>query len=336
MMNLRFFQVLACSLVLTLTAFGCSSSDGTGEVDPCLSALRINLDVDGATIDEVDYLISGNSMEPRAGAINTSAPGSTASVEEFGIAPGEGYLVEMVATSVDRDLICGGAAMFDVAAGLATEVDLTLHCKGAEEFGGVRVNGKINICAEITTVIVKPLQTASGYGLSVEAEASDTEGDPVEYSWTATGGSFDDPAARKTVFICGEPGSEVITIEVSDDAFKYCDDEWNVNVTCVDDNGAGGAGGDSGSGGSNGGGGAGGSGGDNGGGGAGGGSGGDNGGGGSGGDNGGGGSGGDNGGGGSGGDNGGGGSGGDSGIGGSGSGGAGVLPPECLVTLSVR
>ena len=47
-----------------------------------------------------------------------------------------------------------------MGAGIATEVDLTLHCKGAEEFGGARVNGKINICAEIQTLIVKPLQTA--------------------------------------------------------------------------------------------------------------------------------------------------------------------------------
>ena len=336
MMNLRFFQVLACSLVLTLTAFGCSSSDGTGEVDPCLSALRINLEVDGAVINEVDYEITGDRIEESiVGTINTSAPGSTASVETFGLPPdpNEGYLVTMVATSVDRMLKCGGSAPFSVEIGRSTSVEVMLHCKGAEQFGGVRVNGELNICPELDKVIVAPLQVASGYALEVEANGTDEEGDSLEYLWTATDGAFDDPNAAETVFVCGETVEEQLTIEISD---GYCVDSWTVDVTCVDDNGAGGAGGDSGSGGSNGGGGAGGSGGDNGGGGAGGGSGGDNGGGGSGGDNGGGGSGGDNGGSGSGGDNGGGGSGGDSGIGGSGSGGAGVLPPECLVTLSVR
>jgi hypothetical protein len=196
--------------------------------------------------------------------------------------------------------------MFDVGAGVINEVDLMLRCKGAEEFGGVRINGKLNVCAEIQKVVVKPLQTSNGYGLSVEAEASDTEGDPVEYSWTATGGSFDDPDAMKTVFVCGEPGLEVVTIEVSDDDFKHCIDDWNVNVNCVGNDGAGGTGGGGGAGGDSGSGGGSGSGGDSGSGG------------------------------GSGGSGGGSGGGGDTGGGGSGSGGSGSGPPQCLVTLSVQ
>ena len=327
MMNLRFFQVFACSLVLTLTVFGCGSSGGTGEADPCLSALRINLDVDGAVINEVDYEITGDRIEETiVGTINTSAPGSTASVERFGLPPdpNEGYLVTMLASSVDGMLKCGGSAPFSVEIGRSTSVEVMLHCKGAEQFGGVRVNGELNICAELDRVIVAPLQVATGYALAVEANGTDEEGDSLVYLWTAIDGAFDDPNAAETVFVCGETVAEQLTVEISD---GYCVDSWTVDVTCVDDNGAGGAGGDSGSGGGSGGDNGGGSGGDNGGGG----SGGDNGGGGSGGDNGGG-SGGDNGGGGSTGGGGSGGSGGDSGIGGS----AGVLPPECLVTLSVQ
>jgi hypothetical protein len=173
MTNWISLQAVAWSLVLTLAAVGCSSSGDSGKVNPCLTALRINLEVgDGAVINEVEYEISGNNMEPMGGTINTSAPGSTASVETFGIPPGEGYIVMMVATSVDGMLTCGGAATFDVGVGVSTEVDVILHCKGSERFGGVRVNGKLNICAELDKVIVAPLQTASGYALDVSAAGS--------------------------------------------------------------------------------------------------------------------------------------------------------------------
>ena len=253
MMTRSSLQAVAWSLVLTVAAFGCDSSSGTGgKVDPCLTALRINLEVgDGAVIDRVDYEITGNGMEPMGGTIDTSAPGATASVESFGIPPGEGYVVTMVATSVDGTLMCGGAASFDVGVGVSTEVDVMLNCKGSERFGGVRVNGKLNICAELEKVIVAPLQTSSGYALEVQASASDEEGDSVEYSWTATGGSFDDADAAETVFTCGEADEEQITIEISDDDFVYCIDGWTIDVNCVDEGsgGTGGSGGSAGSGG---------------------------------------------------------------------------------------
>ena len=172
-------QALVGSLVWSLVliaAVGCDTNSGA-EFDPCLTALRINLELDnGTTIDEVEYEITGNGMEPMGGTIDTSAPGATASVESFGIPPGEGYVVRMVATSTDATLICGGAATFDVGVGVSTEVDVVLHCKGSERFGGVRVNGKLNICAELEKVIVAPLQTSSGYALDVQAAASDEEG----------------------------------------------------------------------------------------------------------------------------------------------------------------
>jgi hypothetical protein len=241
-------QAFAWSLVLPLILVGCGSGNDTDDKTDCLTALRINLEVaDGTIIDEVEYEITGNGMMPMGDTINTSAPGATASVEQFGIPVGEGYLVTMIATSVDGSLTCGGSSTFDVAAGVSTEVDVILNCKGSEQFGGVRVNGKLNICAELDKVIVAPLQTSSGFALEVSALGSDSEKDDFEYRWTATGGSFDEPSAAVTVFNCEGPSSEMLTVEVSDDGFVYCIDGWTVPVDCVDgDGGAGGNGGDGG------------------------------------------------------------------------------------------
>jgi hypothetical protein len=263
MTNWSSFQAVASFLVLAFAAAGCGSNGDAGNVDECLTSLRINLEVgDGAVIDKVHYEITGNGIIPITGFIDTSAPGSTASVEAFGIPPGKDYLVTMTATS-DDGLMCGGAASFNVDAGVSTEVDLILHCTGSEQFGGVRVNGELNVCAELEKVVVAPLQVASGYALSVEAEASDAEGDEIKYRWTATGGSFDNANAPQTVFLCGDADQEEITVEVSDDKFDYCIDGWTIDVTCVDDDegagGSGGSGGSSGGGGSGGAGGAGGS-----------------------------------------------------------------------------
>jgi hypothetical protein len=68
-------------------------------------------------------------MEDMLGAIDTSAPGTTASVELFGIPEGDGYLVEMEALSVLGDFYCSGSTSFDVVAAVSTPVDVTLSCR---------------------------------------------------------------------------------------------------------------------------------------------------------------------------------------------------------------
>ena len=232
----RLPKTLFGSLLFALMATGCST--GADTTDKCRAALRINLETaDGTVINQVEYEISGNGMTPMSGTIDTSAPGATASVEQFGIPPGEDYLLTMVATSVDGTLVCGGAARFDVDVGVGTEVEVLLNCKASEQFGGVRVNGVLNICAELEKLIVAPLQTSTGYALEVSALGSDAEGDDFEYGWTATGGSFDDPSAAQTIFRCDDAANEEVTVEVSDDGFEYCVDSWTVRVNCSGEDG---------------------------------------------------------------------------------------------------
>jgi len=242
-MSTRFQQPLvACSVALALLAVGCGDQPS---LEKCNSALVVGLELptDGS-VNQVQYSITGT--------INVSAPQSTASVEVFGIPPGEGYLFTMAATSTTGTGSCQGSSWFDVTVGVSTEIDVFMNCKGSERFGGVRVNGKFNICAELTRVVVSPLQTADGYLIDVEAHGEDEEGDLVRYSWTATAGDFYYPNESITRFDCNGAGeNETIRIEVSDDQFQYCSDAWTVDVSCVDGE-LGGGGGASGSGGSSG------------------------------------------------------------------------------------
>jgi len=240
-------KLAAISLATALSLVGCTSNTTSSES----GSLELTLELaDGVMINEVEWTITGGEMEPMSGVINTSAPGATASVEVFGIPAGEGYLIELAATDESGEVTCRGDAEFDVAVGVATDVMVFLKCKRPTTLGGVRANGKFNICAQLTKVVVSPLQTSVGNDIVLSAQAVDAEEDPIAYRWTATGGTLGDATAAQTTYTCGEAGDQSITIEVSDDEFDHCVDSWTVSVTCVDgDGGTGGAGGAAGTGG---------------------------------------------------------------------------------------
>ena len=228
---------LGCCLALLLAGLGCSGDTNTG-------ALSLSLELaNGGEIDEVSYRITSEGMEPMEGVIDTSAPGATASVEVFGLPPGTGYVVELAAVA-DEGSECEGSAPFAVSAGQTTSVMVMLNCKPPERFGGVRVNGKLNVCAHLEKVVASPLQTSVGNSIDLFAQGADAEDDDVDYRWSATSGSISSPNSPISDYTCVVPGRDLILIEVSDDEFRHCVDSWTVEVACVTDGGgAGGAGG---------------------------------------------------------------------------------------------
>ncbi len=219
------------SLIATMALAACGSESAPTQTSGGLS-LSLEL-APGVDVDEVRWTISGGDMVPMSGTIDTSAPGATASVEVYGLPPGDDYLVELVAASGDAGAICRGEAPFDVDAGATTVVMVMLNCKLPERLGGVRVNGKLNVCAELTKAVVSPLQTSLGNEIALRADALDIEDDDIEYRWSATGGTLAEPASSSTTFRCATPGQQVVRVEVSDDGFEHCTDGWAVPVVCV-------------------------------------------------------------------------------------------------------
>jgi len=223
---------MLCGAILLAFA-GCATDPVAS--DGATGSLSLDLTVAGDyEIDEVAWTIRGGEMPDMSGAIDTSAPGSTASVEVFGIPQGTGYTIDMQATSTDGELTCAGSTQFDVGVDVATDVHVMLNCEKPARFGAVRVDGKLNLCAELTKAVVSPLQTSVGSSIDLQSEAVDEEGDEVEYLWTAESGQVDDPTAANTAYTCTEAGDDQITITVSDDGFDYCSGHWTVPVTCVE------------------------------------------------------------------------------------------------------
>ena len=239
---------LAFALMLGAAVIG--GCDGSSQSQECITALSVDLDIssevtidiDGVdlVINEVLWTITGNGMEPMMGTIDTSDPNSTASVEVFGIPPGEDYLIELEATSEDGETTCRGQAFFDVTVGVATEVGVLLRCSMGQRFGAVRADGWFNVCAELTKAVVAPLETSIGNSIIVSSQAEDHDEDPIEYRWSASTGAFANPNAANTFYTCETLGTHELTISVSDDNFDYCIDSWTVEVTCVQGGGTGG------------------------------------------------------------------------------------------------
>jgi len=244
---MRWIAFLLCGALSVLGCVGSSTDAPEGET----GSLSLDLVIgDGIVINKVIWQIAGNDMD-MDGVIDVSAPGSTASVEVFGLPPGEeDYLVTLTAVSVDEEVTCKGSAPFNVKVGETTEVTVMLNCKLPQRFGSVRVNGEFNICAELLKAVVSPLQTSVGNDIDLISEAVDQDNNPITYEWTGDGGSFGNASAASTTYTCLEVGEHDITISVTDND-EYCDmANWTISVTCVaGDGGAGGAGGDGGTGG---------------------------------------------------------------------------------------
>lgn len=227
--SISWIFALAASLAL-----GCSSSDTptSGGRDTGSLNLQLQLSND-AVINSVEWVITRPGMIAMSGdVIDTSAPGATASIEVFGLEPGDGYKIEMTAESTDEGTSCRGDAEFAVTAGEATEIMVILRCKSPSNLGAVRANGKFNVCSELTKVIVSPLTTSVGSDIDLSAIGEDAEDDDFQFLWTAEGGIVDDNTAAETTFTCFEQGEGFVAVAVSDDGFDVCDHSWTVKVNC--------------------------------------------------------------------------------------------------------
>jgi len=233
--GLRWLWLPALALLLACEGAEGDVAGNTERAEPS-GSLALELEIaDGVLIDSVRWVIAGGDMQPMSGVIDTSAPGSSASVEVFGIPPDDGYTITLEASSTDEKTLCVGSAPFGVEAGAVTEVRVMLRCKQAPRFGGVRANGELNICAELVKVIVSPLETSVGSRIDLSLHAEDAEGDSIDTMWEARVGTIADPEASTTTYTCTGRRIDQIRMMVSDDGFQHCVSEWTVDVRCVSD-----------------------------------------------------------------------------------------------------
>jgi len=151
-----------------------------------------------------------------------------------GIPSGDGYTITLTASSIDNAFACTGSAGFRITAGSSTPVGLTLSCSTAAPGNGtIVVTGTTQVCANLDSLSAAPLETAVGTPIVLAATASVGSLTPT-FAWTATAGTFDNPASASPVFTCpATAGPVTITVTASPSA-PSCHTVFSqsVTVTC--------------------------------------------------------------------------------------------------------
>ncbi len=194
------------SCVTTPEGLSCTPGPDPG-ISTTVTCTNLRIDCDGRpNTTETSCTFSGDTL----GTVGGSGEGA---FDVSCIPPGLGGIPGVVGTctaiTTDGDEDCNKSKTF------------AIRCPGP------------NACAELTQVVVTPLQAVIGNSINLSATASDVQGDPITYLWSGTGGVFADPTAASTTYTCAEVGPHDIQIAVSDDNFTSCVAEFTVTITCL-------------------------------------------------------------------------------------------------------
>jgi hypothetical protein len=219
------------AFALAALAFGCSgdpADDNTGSIDMQLQIAP------GVTINTVSWKISNATTGfVRTDSINVRLS-NTLQFLAGGIPVASGYTLMLTAASVDGAFSCTGSAGFNIASAAATPVGITLSCStAAPGQGTIVVTGTTQICANLDSVSASPLETTVNGPIALSATASAGSITPT-FAWTASAGTFDNPAIAAPTFTCpATPGPVTISVTASPSA-PTCPNvtTQSVTVTC--------------------------------------------------------------------------------------------------------
>jgi len=213
------FLFAAAALGAGAAIVGCSHHAGPSEdVGAVTVALTLS---PGVTVNTVSYSITGNGITAITGTIDvTNSAHATALVT--GIAPGNGYLLSMDATSTDGKTTCHGQTTFNSVAGQTASATVVLQCRGpgGVTTGTVAINGRLDNCPFITGFSASALEATVGSSVNIAVSATDFDAaDTITYTWTATPagvGTVAAPGSASTMFTCTAVGATSLSIAISD------------------------------------------------------------------------------------------------------------------------
>lgn len=203
------------------------SDPGAQDVGTVGLALTLSANV---TVSVVNYSITGNGITPRTGPINVSDPAATPSVQVGGVPAGTGYLVTMTTTSADGQTTCNGSGMVDVIANQVNFITVIMQCRAVGTTGVIDVGGGFNNCPAITSYTGAPATVSVGGAITVSVSATDPDGDPLMFGWSAPSGRFGDTGAPVTTFTCTVSGPVTLTMTITD---GQCPSSIRLPISCV-------------------------------------------------------------------------------------------------------
>jgi hypothetical protein len=231
-----FVFLIVTTLAGGLLAAGClSGGGGSSAGKQAGGSVQIALVAGGATINTVNYTITGPSSFSQSGSIDVSHS-STISAILGPFAAGGPYAITLTGASTDGSETCAGSGTFNIVAGQTASVSVPLTCHQAPRTGSISVNGTVNVCPQIDSLDATPTEVLVGGSVSLAAATHDADNgpSPLGARWTSTSGVFTDATSLDTRFSCTAAGTATLTLTVSDgDTSTGCPATNSITVTCT-------------------------------------------------------------------------------------------------------
>ena len=182
----------------------------------------------GWSVETVTYLVSSSNQELLvSGSEDVRDPDATLSLT-LNLPVARADTLKVMVTTATGTSCSGTSLPFDVVAGRSTLVSLVLACGGVA--AGPDSCPAVSVAAPVPAAAVAPTGA-----IDVAATASDSDPrDALSFAWATGAGTFDDPAAQSTRYLCSSAGTETLVLTVDDHhAPSPCTVTFILPVTCL-------------------------------------------------------------------------------------------------------
>jgi hypothetical protein len=219
---------LAAGVTVGVEGCGRTSGAGFGNIEVLATV------PDDVSVDQLSFKISDLGAVVATGHVRAPRPQEEFSDLVKDVPVGD-YDVDVDAPSTDGKLDCEGSASLEVRKGLTTRIHVALACHVVGD-GIVQIKiGVVCASTHLVSYAISPLSASVGATIDVAAIDEDPDAGALTYAWSATTGTFADPAAATTTYRCTAAGGIEMTLVATSNG---CQETHTIAVTCVKGGGA--------------------------------------------------------------------------------------------------
>lgn len=178
------------------------------------------------SLPALTFRLSGEGIAPILKTMPIVGSPATTSALFTMLPAGREYSVTVTALSTDGTTTCVASGKAVVPANHTTILTVPLQCTTPNGSAVITVGFE---CRLISSLVIAPVVAAVGANVAVTVEVN-PDGGGTTFSWTATSGTFRDPTAAKTTFVCSTPGTASITLTATS---GVCSDHLTLSISCV-------------------------------------------------------------------------------------------------------